>query len=92
MLTVRTFSTLFGSLLSSSALHHDVNVFYDVPSFSLRDVILPRILADPHKETPRWFRTGPQVSLDDTSKVREWGGVPVDVMHVRVEHCPNAML
>jgi len=31
---------------------------------------------------PKWFRTGDDVTFDDESKVREWGGVAVDVMHV----------
>ncbi len=77
----RTFSTLFPTLLSSSSLHQDIAAFYDVPSLSVRDVILPRILADPNAQLPRWFRTGDTVVLGD-DKVREWGGVPVDLMHV----------
>ena len=77
----RTFSTLFHTLLSSSSLHQDVAAFYDVPSLSVRDVILPRILADPHDQLPIWFRTGDTVVMGD-DKVREWGGVPVDLMHV----------
>jgi hypothetical protein len=32
---------------------------------------------------PKWFRTGDDVTFDDESKVRDWGGVAVDVMHVR---------
>lgn len=78
----RTFTILFPSLLSSSSFHNDVLSFYDVPSFSIRDVILPRILADPQHQMKRWFRTGDDVAMDDP-KVKEWGGVPVDVMHVR---------
>jgi hypothetical protein len=48
---------------------------------SIRDILLPRILAEPHVQLPRWFRTGGDVKLGD-DKVREWGGVPVDLMHV----------
>lgn len=55
--------------------------YYDVPSLSIRDILLPRILADPDAQLPRWFRTGADVTLGD-DKVREWGGVPVDLMHV----------
>lgn len=33
---------------------------------------------------PKWFRTGDDVTFDDESKVREWGGVAVDVMHVSI--------
>ncbi len=77
----RTFSTLFPTLLSSSSLHQDVAAFYDVPSLSVRDIILPQILADPNDQLPKWFRTGDTVILGD-NKVREWGGVPVDLMHV----------
>jgi hypothetical protein len=79
----RTFTTLFPALISSSSLHADVTAFYDVPSISIRDVIMPRILADPGTQLPRWFRTGGDVALGD-DKVREWGGVPVDLMHVGV--------
>jgi hypothetical protein len=42
---------------------------------------MPRILADPHTQLPKWFRTGEDVAMGD-AKVREWGGVPVDLMHV----------
>lgn len=81
ILTPRTFTTLFPALVSSSALHNDVLAYYDVPSLSIRDILLPRILADPDTQLPRWFRTGGDVALGD-DKVREWGGVPVDLMHV----------
>ena len=33
---------------------------------------------------PKWFRTGDDVTFDDESKVRGWGGVAVDVMHVSI--------
>lgn len=62
-------------------MHNDVLAYYDVPSLSIRDILLPRILADPDTQLPRWFRTGGDVALGD-DKVREWGGVPVDLMHV----------
>lgn len=75
------FSTLFPSLISASALHQDVAAFYDIPSIALRDILMPRILADPHTQLPKWFRTGEDVAMGD-AKVREWGGVPVDLMHV----------
>lgn len=81
VVNVETFTTLFPSLVSSSALHADVLSYYDVPSLSIRDILLPRILADPDVQLPRWFRTGGDVKLGD-DKVREWGGVPVDLMHV----------
>jgi len=77
----RTFSALFPSLLTSAAFHHDVVSFYDVPSLSIRDIILPRIMTEPDIQIPKWFRTGRDVQLDD-GKVREWGGIPVDLMHV----------
>lgn len=80
---LRTFTTLFHELISSSALHNDVLAYYDIPSLSIRDVLLPRLMADPDVQMPRWFRTGGDVSLGD-DKVREWGGVPVDLMHVSV--------
>ena len=47
---------------------------------------MPRILGDPDTQMPRWFRTGPTVAMGD-SKVREWGGVPVDLMHVSRPCC-----
>ncbi|KLT45969.1 hypothetical protein CC85DRAFT_239698 [Cutaneotrichosporon oleaginosum] len=81
IINLETFTTLFPSLVSSSALHADVLAYYDVPSLSIRDILLPRILADPHTQLPRWFRTGGDVRLGD-DKVREWGGVPVDLMHI----------
>ncbi|GMK56652.1 hypothetical protein CspeluHIS016_0304920 [Cutaneotrichosporon spelunceum] len=81
VINLETFTTLFPSLVSSSALHGDVLAFYDVPSLSIRDILLPRILADPHTQLPRWFRTGSDVNPGD-DKVREWGGVPVDLMHI----------
>lgn len=67
--------------MSSSAFHGDVLAYYDVPSLSLRDVLLPTIQADPEVEMPKWFRTGADVTLDDP-KVREWGGIPVDMLHI----------
>jgi hypothetical protein len=82
IINVETFSILFPTLVSSSGLHGDVNAFYDVPSIAIRDVILPRIGLDPDVELPKWFRTGDDVKVGD-SKVREWGGVPIDLMHVR---------
>ncbi|BEJ13648.1 hypothetical protein CspHIS471_0308220 [Cutaneotrichosporon sp. HIS471] len=81
IINLETFTTLFPSLVSSSALHADVLAYYDVTSLSIRDILLPRILADPHVQLPRWFRTGGDVRLGD-DKVREWGGVPVDLMHI----------
>ncbi|KAL7419642.1 hypothetical protein Q5752_005555 [Cryptotrichosporon argae] len=81
IINIETFTTLFPNLISSSSLHQDVVAYYDVPSLSIRDLLLPRILADPDKQLPRWFRTGGDVALGD-SKVREWGGVPVDLMHI----------
>ncbi|KAL0252442.1 hypothetical protein I308_101834 [Cryptococcus tetragattii IND107] len=81
VINIETFTTLFPSLISSSSFHNDVLSFYDVPSLSIRDVILPRILADPQHQMRRWFRTGDDVAMGDP-KVREWGGVPVDVMHI----------
>ncbi|WWC87702.1 uncharacterized protein L201_002594 [Kwoniella dendrophila CBS 6074] len=81
VINVETFTTLFSSLLSSSAFHQGVLNFYDVPSIAIRDVILPRILADPNKQMPRWFRTGDDVTLADP-KVKDYGGIPVDVMHI----------
>lgn len=81
VINVETFTTLFPSLVSSSALHADVLSYYDVPSLSIRDILMPRILADPDVQLPRWFRTGGDVKLGD-DKVREWGGVAVDLMHV----------
>ena len=78
----RTFSTLFATLAQASSLHHDVNAFYDIPSISVREGILPKVLDSPEIEMPKWFRTGDDVTFDDESKVREWGGVAVDVMHV----------
>jgi len=79
----RTFSTLFTTLAQASSLHHDVNAFYDIPSISVREGILPKVLDSPETEMPKWFRTGDDVTFDDESKVRDWGGVAVDVMHVR---------
>ncbi|ODO09192.1 hypothetical protein I350_02792 [Cryptococcus amylolentus CBS 6273] len=81
VINIETFTTLFPSLISSSTFHHDVLSFYDVPSLSIRDVIIPRLVADPEHQMSRWFRTGDDVALGD-AKVREWGGVPVDVMHI----------
>ncbi|KAK4685602.1 hypothetical protein P7C73_g4544, partial [Tremellales sp. Uapishka_1] len=81
VINIETFTTLFPMLLTSSSLHQDVVAFYDIPSLSIRDVILPRILADPDTQLPRWFRTGGDVALGD-DKVREWGGVAVDLMHI----------
>ncbi|ORY23426.1 hypothetical protein BCR39DRAFT_549216 [Naematelia encephala] len=81
VINIETFSTLFPTLLSSSAFHHGVAAFYDMPSLSIRDVLMPRILADPHSQLPKWFRTGDDVMLGD-GKVREWGGVAVDLMHI----------
>lgn len=78
----RTFSTLFETIAQASAMHHDVNAFYDIPSISVREAILPKVLDHPEEEMPRWFRTGPDVTFDDESKVRLWGGMAVDVMHV----------
>ena len=80
-LSDRTFSTLFPTLLTSSALHQDVLAFYDVPSISLRDVLLPRILSSPDTELPRWFRTGGDISEDDP-KIKTVGNQLVDLMHV----------
>jgi hypothetical protein len=82
----RTFSTLFATLAQASSLHHDVNAFYDIPSISVREGILPKVLDSPEIEMPKWFRTGDDVTFDDESKVREWGGVAVDVMHVSRRH------
>jgi hypothetical protein len=81
IINIETFSILFPTLVSSSGLHGDVNAFYDIPSLAIRDVLLPRIGLDPEVELPKWFRTGEDVKLGD-NKVREWGGVPVDLMHV----------
>nr|XP_019012223.1 uncharacterized protein I206_03068 [Kwoniella pini CBS 10737]OCF51004.1 hypothetical protein I206_03068 [Kwoniella pini CBS 10737] len=81
VINVETFTTLFPSLLSSSAFHQGVLNFYDVPSIAIRDVILPRLLADPSKQMPRWFRTGEDVTLKDP-KAKEYGGIAVDVMHI----------
>nr|XP_018264557.1 uncharacterized protein I303_02727 [Kwoniella dejecticola CBS 10117]OBR86715.1 hypothetical protein I303_02727 [Kwoniella dejecticola CBS 10117] len=81
VINVETFTTLFPSLLSSSAFHQGVLNFYDVPSIAIRDVILPRLLADPNKQMPRWFRTGEDVTLQDP-KTKEYGGIAVDVMHI----------
>ncbi|WVQ79025.1 hypothetical protein IAT38_001117 [Cryptococcus sp. DSM 104549] len=81
IINIETFTTLFPSLVSSSTFHSDVLSFYDVPSIAVRDVLIPRILADPEKQMPRWFRTGDDVAMGDP-KVREWGGVAVDVMHI----------
>ncbi|WVR03959.1 hypothetical protein IAU60_000958 [Kwoniella sp. DSM 27419] len=81
VINIETFTTLFPSLLSSSAFHQGVLNFYDVPSIAIRDVLLPRLLADPKTQMPRWFRTGDDVTLGD-AKVKEYGGVPVDVMHI----------
>ncbi|RSH94515.1 hypothetical protein EHS25_004318 [Saitozyma podzolica] len=81
IINVEVFSTLFPSLISASALHQDVAAFYDIPSISLRDILMRRILADPHTQLPKWFRTGEDVAMGD-AKVREWGGVPVDLMHI----------
>lgn len=78
---LRTFTVLFSPILSASAAHQDICAYYDIPSISLRDVILPRILADPEEEIPRWFRTGEELSLVDP-KVKEYGGEAVDMMHV----------
>jgi hypothetical protein len=47
---------------------------------------LPKVLDSPEIEMPKWFRTGDDVTFDDESKVREWGGVAVDVMHVSRRH------
>ena len=55
--------------------------YYDIPTISLRDVLLPRLTDDPDEEMPRWFRTGETV-VEGDSKVIAWGGVPVDMMHV----------
>ncbi|OCF42382.1 hypothetical protein I317_03757 [Kwoniella heveanensis CBS 569] len=81
VINVETFTALFPSLLSSSAFHQSVLNFYDVPSIAIRDVLLPRLLADPDQQMPRWFRTGDDVTMGDP-KVKEYGGVPVDVMHI----------
>jgi hypothetical protein len=81
VLILRTFTTLFPTLISSSSLHLDVAAFYDLPTVSIRDVLLPRLLANPHEEMPKWFRTGPTVQMGD-NKVKEWGGTAVDLMHV----------
>ncbi|TXT11073.1 hypothetical protein VHUM_01824 [Vanrija humicola] len=81
IVNIETFTTLFHELISSSAMHNDVLAYYDIPSLSIRDVLLPRLMADPDVQMPRWFRTGGDVSLGD-DKVREWGGVPVDLMHI----------
>ncbi|WVF66903.1 hypothetical protein IAT40_001646 [Kwoniella sp. CBS 6097] len=81
VINVETFTALFPSLLSSSAFHQSVLNFYDVPSIAIRDVLLPRLLADPDQQMPRWFRTGDDVTVGDP-KVKEYGGVPVDVMHI----------
>ncbi|WVQ73720.1 hypothetical protein IAR50_003300 [Cryptococcus sp. DSM 104548] len=81
VINIETFTTLFPSLISSSTFHHDVLSFYDVPSLSIRDVIVPRLVAEPDHQMGRWFRTGEDVAMGDP-KVREWGGVPVDVMHI----------
>jgi hypothetical protein len=48
----------------------------------VREAILPKVLDTPEIEMPKWFRTGEDVTFDDESKVREWGGMAVDVMHV----------
>ncbi|WWD16677.1 hypothetical protein CI109_101107 [Kwoniella shandongensis] len=81
IINIETFTTLFPSLLSSSTFHQDVLSFYDVPSVAIRDVLVPRLLADPERQMPRWFRTGEDVAMGDP-KVREYGGIAVDVMHI----------
>ncbi|KAK8861417.1 hypothetical protein IAR55_002236 [Kwoniella newhampshirensis] len=81
IINIETFTTLFPALISSSTYHQDVLSFYDVPSIAIRDVLVPRILADPERQMPRWFRTGDDVAMGDP-KVREFGGVAVDVMHI----------
>lgn len=73
---------MFETIAQASALHHDVNAFYDIPSISVREAILPKVLDNPEEEMPKWFRTGEDVTFDDESKVRLWGGMAVDVMHV----------
>lgn len=71
--------------MTSSALHHDVAAFYDLPTLGLRDVLLPRLLEDPDKALPQWFRTSKElVAGEGDAKVRLWGGQPVDLMHVRL--------
>lgn len=77
----RTFTTLGSTLQTASSLHSDILSFYDIPSISLRDALLPRILADPDGEMPKWFRTGSGIPITDP-KVGEYGGQAVDLMHV----------
>ncbi|EIW68892.1 hypothetical protein TREMEDRAFT_31125, partial [Tremella mesenterica DSM 1558] len=81
IINIETLTLLFPTLLQSSSLHQDVLSYYDIPSLSIRDVLLPRINEAPDEELPKWFRTGSDVHLGD-SKVREWGGIPVDLMHI----------
>ena len=57
--------------------------FYDIPSLSIRDILLARILADPDSQLPTWFRTGPTVLLGNKN-VREWEGVPMDLMYMGI--------
>lgn len=83
MLITRTFTPLFKDLVTSAALHHDVAAFYDLPTLGLRDVLLPRLLENPDKTLPQWFRTSPELQAGEAdAKVRLWGGQAVDLMHV----------
>lgn len=77
----RTFTPLFPTLLSAGSLHADVAAYYDFPSISIRDNLLPLINRDPDTQLPRWFRTGSTLSIDDP-KVQRWGGQLVDLLHV----------
>lgn len=67
--------------MTSSSLHGDILAFYDVPSLSVRDLLMPSLTARPEVEIPRWFRTDRSLTLKDT-KVREWAGQMVDLLHV----------
>lgn len=81
IINIETFTLLFSTKLSSSSLHGDVVTYYDIPTISLRDVLLARLTDNPDEEMPRWFRTGETV-VEGDSKVITWGGVPVDMMHL----------
>lgn len=78
----RVFTPLFRTLVTATALHTDILAYYDVPSVTIRDILLPLLLARPDEEIPRWYRQDASLTLDD-SKVQQWGGVLVDLLHVR---------
>lgn len=47
-------------------------------------MLLPRLLENPDKTLPQWFRTSPELQAGEAdAKVRLWGGQAVDLMHVR---------